>query len=216
MSSRQESASEDGHPFGSARWIKMVPFEPTSRLADHLAAAGEVTKAPALVGVAAHRVRVDAQGEGRVGEAELAHHRDGVLADREEKRGEGVAERVRSDPRRHRKLQDGAQARLHQLSAAGRLNGIAMPYLGQQDRTLPYLPADLVPRDEVVVYPTNFSPMPQAKLDQLSRRGEQLTHLAMDRWPVGQALRLDTMIELLRRHASRRRSPESGKRRSTS
>lgn len=85
----------------------------------------------------------------------------------------------------HRKLQDGARARLHQLSAAGRLGGFAMPYLGQQDRALPYLPPDLVPREEVVGYPTNFSPMSQEKLDQLSRRGEQLTHLAIERWVAG-------------------------------
>jgi integrative and conjugative element protein (TIGR02256 family) len=85
----------------------------------------------------------------------------------------------------HRKLQDSARARLHQLSAAGRLSGFAMPYLGQQDRALPYLPVDLVSRDEVVGYPTDFSPMPQVKLDQLSRRGEQLTHLVIERWITG-------------------------------
>jgi NTE family protein len=85
----------------------------------------------------------------------------------------------------HRKLQDGARARLHQLSAAGRLAGFAMPYLGQQDRALPYLPPDLVTREEVVGYPTDFSPMSQAKLDLLSRRGEQLTHIVIERWVAG-------------------------------
>jgi predicted acylesterase/phospholipase RssA/proteasome lid subunit RPN8/RPN11 len=85
----------------------------------------------------------------------------------------------------HRKLQDGARARLHQLSAAGRLGGFAMPYLGQQDRALPYRPPDLVSREEVVGYPTNFSPMSQAKIDQLSRRGEQLTHIVIERWIPG-------------------------------
>ena len=85
----------------------------------------------------------------------------------------------------HRKLQDGARARLHQLSANGKLAGFAMPYLGQKDRALPYSLPDLVSRDEVVRYPTNFSPMSQAKLDLLSRRGEQLTHLVIERWCSG-------------------------------
>lgn len=85
----------------------------------------------------------------------------------------------------HRKLQDGARARLHQLSAAGRLGGFAMPYLGQQDRALPYRSPDLVSREEVVGYPTNFSPMARANIDQLSRRGEQLTHIVVERWIAG-------------------------------
>jgi len=85
----------------------------------------------------------------------------------------------------HRKLQDGARARLHQLSAAGRLAGFAMPYLGQQDRALPYRSPDLVSREEVVGYPTNFSPMSQANIDQLARRGEQLTHIVIEHWIAG-------------------------------
>jgi hypothetical protein len=47
--------------------------------------------------------------------AELPHHRDGVLADREEERGEGVAERVRGDSGRQRRLAAG----LEQLLGAG-------------------------------------------------------------------------------------------------
>ncbi|MBS1885621.1 MAG: ThiF family adenylyltransferase [Actinobacteria bacterium] len=85
----------------------------------------------------------------------------------------------------HRKLQDGARARLHRFAADGHLAGFAMPYLGQQDRALPYLPPDLVSRDEVVRYPTDFSPMSQANLDLLSRRGEQLTHIVIERWVAG-------------------------------
>jgi predicted acylesterase/phospholipase RssA len=85
----------------------------------------------------------------------------------------------------HRKLQDGARDRLHQLSANGKLAGFAMPYLGQQDRALPYSPPDLVSRDQVVDYPTNFSPMSQANLDLLSCRGEQLTHIVIERWVSG-------------------------------
>jgi NTE family protein len=47
------------------------------------------------------------------------------------------------------------------------------------------LPPDLVSRGEVVGYPTDFSPMSQEKLDLLSRRGEQLTHIAIERWVAG-------------------------------
>lgn len=60
-----------------------------------------------------------------------------------------------------------------------------MPYLGQQDRALPYRSPDLISREEVVGYPTNFSPMSQANIDQLSRRGEQLTHIVIERWIAG-------------------------------
>jgi hypothetical protein len=38
----------------------------------------------ALPGVLAHRVAVGPRGEGRISVTELPHHRDGVLAEREE------------------------------------------------------------------------------------------------------------------------------------
>ena len=57
-----------------------------------------------------------------------------------------------------------------------------MPYLGQQDSRLPRTPPDLVPRERVVNYPTNFGPMPKSELEALAARGEQLTHLLIERW----------------------------------
>jgi len=79
-----------------------------------------------------------------------------------------------------RKVQDSGRARLHQALAVGDLRGFLLPYLGQQDRELVDPPSDLVSRDEVISYPTNFSSMAADDLARLTKRGEQLTMLAMD------------------------------------
>jgi len=55
-----------------------------------------------------------------------------------------------------------------------------MPYLGQQDRSLPAPPPNLVPRKAVADYPTNFAAMDAAMLGMLSGRGEQLTLALLD------------------------------------
>jgi NTE family protein len=77
----------------------------------------------------------------------------------------------------HRRVQDSTMHRLHQLKEGGRLKGFALPYLGQQDRSLFYRPPDLVPRESVISYPTNFAPMSDEWIDRLSLRGDQLTRL---------------------------------------
>jgi predicted acylesterase/phospholipase RssA len=82
----------------------------------------------------------------------------------------------------HRKVQDANRSRLHSFAADGRLAGFAMPYLGQQDGTLPWMPPDLVLREEVASYPTNFAPMSETEIAKLALRGEQLTHLLIERW----------------------------------
>ena len=79
-----------------------------------------------------------------------------------------------------RKLQDGGRGRLHDLTATGQLRGFVMPYLGQQDRALPAAPADLVPREAVSDYPTNFAAMSADALSKLATRGEQLTRSLLD------------------------------------
>jgi predicted acylesterase/phospholipase RssA len=79
-----------------------------------------------------------------------------------------------------RKLQDSGRAALHEHAAHGELTGFVMPYLGQQDASLPWLPADLVRREEVADYPTDFASMPATMVDLLARRGEQLTRLLLD------------------------------------
>ena len=79
-----------------------------------------------------------------------------------------------------RKLQDGGRGRLHELAASGRLRGFLMPYLGQQDDELPVAPTDLVARDAVADYPTDFRAMSRETLAKLSLRGEQLTRILLD------------------------------------
>ena len=76
-----------------------------------------------------------------------------------------------------RKVQNSGYQRLHEHTASAALKGFIMPYLGQQDKSLPYRPPDLVRREEVWNYPTNFSPMSEDDIERLSKRGEQLTRL---------------------------------------
>jgi NTE family protein len=82
----------------------------------------------------------------------------------------------------HRKVQDAAYGRLHQYVESGVLKGFGMIYLGQVDARLPNRPDDLVPREAVYLYPTDFAPMSRKNLDVLTRRGEQLTHAIVDRY----------------------------------
>jgi NTE family protein len=55
-----------------------------------------------------------------------------------------------------------------------------VPYLGQQDHELPWLPPDLVRREEVADYPTDFEAMPATTIELLTRRGEQVTRSLLD------------------------------------
>lgn len=75
----------------------------------------------------------------------------------------------------HRRVQDAAMGRLHRLKQAGEIRGFALPYLGQLDGHLPLKPASLVPRADVIGYPTNFAAMSETWLQRLANRGEQLT-----------------------------------------
>jgi NTE family protein len=82
----------------------------------------------------------------------------------------------------HRKAQDSVYQRLHKYAETGELRAFGMIYLGQQDTKLPYMAPDAVLRDQVRDYPTDFAPMSAGNLDLLSRRGEQLTHVIVDRY----------------------------------
>ena len=82
----------------------------------------------------------------------------------------------------HRKVQDASYARLYRLVQSGELEGFIMVYLGQDDERLPSPPPDLVPREAVRDYPTDFAPMSAGDIERLSRRGEQLTHLMLDHY----------------------------------
>jgi NTE family protein len=74
-----------------------------------------------------------------------------------------------------RKVQDAALHRLHLYKQTRQLRGFVLPYLGQMDQALPFPVANLVPREEVYTYPTNFSPMSSHDLERIALRGEQLT-----------------------------------------
>lgn len=74
---------------------------------------------------------------------------------------------------------------LHSLAEAGKIKGFVLPYLGQQDTRLPFQPSDLVTRDQVISYPTDFSPMTTDNIELLSKRGEQMTRILIDHYHPG-------------------------------
>jgi NTE family protein len=61
------------------------------------------------------------------------------------------------------------------LSATNQIKGFLLSYLGQIDKRLPYAPVDLVGREEVYEYPTDFSAMSVEDINRISKRGEQIT-----------------------------------------
>jgi NTE family protein len=105
----------------------------------------------------------------------------------------------------HRKVQDAVYQRLHKYAETGELGGFGMVYLGQQDEKLPWHPPDLVRREDVIDFPTDFAPMAQHDLDLLSKRGEQLTHTIMDRYLP--SLGLPQRNEEVRANEAKKRLP---------
>ncbi|MCY4445752.1 MAG: patatin-like phospholipase family protein [Rhodobacteraceae bacterium] len=75
----------------------------------------------------------------------------------------------------HERSQNVAINLLFNLKKAGELKGIVHPYLGQNDSKLRCSPTDLVTREDVDGYPTDFCAMHTNWIDKLSKRGEQLT-----------------------------------------
>jgi NTE family protein len=82
----------------------------------------------------------------------------------------------------HRKVQDATYQRLHNFVENGELEAFGMIYLGQQDNRLPWSPPELVRREEVSEYPTDFAPISPKNLELLTKRGEQLTQIIVDRY----------------------------------
>lgn len=74
----------------------------------------------------------------------------------------------------HRRSQNAARSKLFALERAGDLDALVTAYLGMSDSNIPYAPADLVPRESAVSYPTDFSPMTPEDIEMLSARGEQI------------------------------------------
>ena len=65
------------------------------------------------------------------------------------------------------------------------LRNSVLTSLGQKDEKLREdprvsVPENLVPRDEVVYYPTDFRPMPTADRSRIAKRGEQMTKLLVE------------------------------------
>ena len=81
-----------------------------------------------------------------------------------------------------RKVQNGAYQRLHTYAATGALSGFVMCYLGQQDDKLSSQSPGFVPREDVVSYPTDFSPMPEESIGMLSSRGETIMRTLLERY----------------------------------
>lgn len=77
------------------------------------------------------------------------------------------------------KTQDGSRARLNAEAKYGSLHGFVHPYLAMPDHRLPRPLADLVPRSDVVDYPTNFVAVDAEDLQRLTQRGEQLTRVLL-------------------------------------
>lgn len=75
----------------------------------------------------------------------------------------------------HRRVQDAAMNRLHQLRSNNSLKGFVMPYLGQQDERINFDDPNYVPRKDVISYPTDFYAMSEAWIEKLALRGEQQT-----------------------------------------
>ena len=73
-----------------------------------------------------------------------------------------------------RKVQDSTRKRLHEFADRGEIEGFVLCYLGQQDDSLPWVPAGLPRRAEVRKYPTNFAAMRTEDIDRLALRGELL------------------------------------------
>ena len=79
----------------------------------------------------------------------------------------------------HDRAQNAAMKRLFELKESGKLENVAIPYLGQDDSQLKFPPVALVTREEVYSYPTDFYAMSAPWIERLSGRGEQLTRAVM-------------------------------------
>lgn len=80
----------------------------------------------------------------------------------------------------HKRNQDGSRARAHELESAGVMKNLIHVYLGMHDPRLPVPIADLVDRERVVSYGTNFAKMRPDDLEAISTRGEQLTRALIE------------------------------------
>ena len=71
---------------------------------------------------------------------------------------------------------------LHQFMNEGKIKGFVLAYLSQDDKSLPYQTPELVSKDEVEDYPTNFYAMTEENIDKLSSRGEEITKILISHY----------------------------------
>jgi len=74
----------------------------------------------------------------------------------------------------YQRTQAASRQNLHELQESGKLCGFILCYLGMDDARLPWRPANLVPRNSVNKYPTDFAAMRESDITLLADRGEQL------------------------------------------
>jgi NTE family protein len=82
----------------------------------------------------------------------------------------------------HGRAQHGERGQLYAAKAGGHLSGFVYAFLGMRDDRLPVPISDLVPREFVAGYPTDFRAMSGEDLDAISTRGEQLVRALLPRY----------------------------------
>jgi predicted acylesterase/phospholipase RssA len=82
----------------------------------------------------------------------------------------------------YRRAQDSSRAQLNRAADAGTIQGFIHAYLATRDERLPLPLADLVPRDAVAHYPTDFAGMSPESLQLIATRGEQLTRILIEHY----------------------------------
>lgn len=78
------------------------------------------------------------------------------------------------------RAQNAAVNQMHALKTSNKVDVLIFPYLGMRDENLPDRPSDLVPREQVHAYPTDFFGMSDENIRLIGLRGEQLTNHLLD------------------------------------
>lgn len=78
------------------------------------------------------------------------------------------------------RAENAAINKMHSLKHTNKIETLVFPYLGTRDQNIPNKPIDLIPREQVHTYPTDFSAMSNKNIRLISLRGEQLTNHLLD------------------------------------
>lgn len=82
----------------------------------------------------------------------------------------------------YRRAQDGSRAQLNRAADTGAIQGFIHAYLATRDERLPLPLADLIPRDAVAHYRTDFGRMSPESLQLIATRGEQVTRILIEHY----------------------------------